>query len=475
MLEPVETTPKEPLPELNFKNLCKDAVNGLYAAVFSPVAANFAAVFVVIFEAVALKLIIASVKYTEIDFTTYMQQIKLINEGELNYKNIFGDTGDLVYPGGHVQVYQFLSWASQGGEDFSILQDLFRYLYLGTLMATLLVYYFCIGEGNLKPWVFYLLALSKRLHSIYVLRLFNDCFATLAAVGSILILALSSYWKTTSSLASYLMTILAADLYSLSISVKMNSLLYLPGFLLVLYLLCDENLLKMIPPLIVAVFVQWMTGFKFLPLDSSPEASEIRNAYLEQAFNFKRKFLYEWTVNWKFLSKETFMDDDFHKLLLSLHIVVLSLFMISKLITTNTMGKNLFKTAIDGLKFWKSTLLPTSIINSHINGPRFIFVAMAVSNLIGILFARSLHYQFLSWYAYSLPGLLVLNKFPAVFNIFLFAANEYSWNTYPSTPISSLILIGVLSIVILGVWTNNDLFTTEELGHDQETDDKKQD
>ena len=39
-----------------------------------------------------------------------MQQIKLINQGIIKYSEIEGDSGPIVYPGGFVQIYQFIQW-----------------------------------------------------------------------------------------------------------------------------------------------------------------------------------------------------------------------------------------------------------------------------------------------------------------------------------------------------------------------------
>lgn len=64
--------------------------------------------------------------------------------------------------------------------------------------------------------------LSKRLHSIYLLRLFNDCFATAA-----LFLAVYAYQRRHWLLGSLL--------YSLGVAIKMNVLLALPAVAVVLY------------------------------------------------------------------------------------------------------------------------------------------------------------------------------------------------------------------------------------------------
>ena len=71
------------------------------------------------------------------------------------------------------------------------------------------------------PYLFPLLILSKRLHSLFVLRLFNDCFAAGA-----LFVAIYAYQKR--------MWTIGSIAFSLGVGVKMSLLLALPGVLMVL-------------------------------------------------------------------------------------------------------------------------------------------------------------------------------------------------------------------------------------------------
>lgn len=71
------------------------------------------------------------------------------------------------------------------------------------------------------PWALGLLCLSKRLHSIYVLRLFNDGVAMLLAYAATALL-LGSRWRA------------AALVYSAAVSIKMNVLLMAPPVLVVM-------------------------------------------------------------------------------------------------------------------------------------------------------------------------------------------------------------------------------------------------
>lgn len=76
---------------------------------------------------------------------------------------------------------------------------------------------------EVPPYILPLLCLSKRLHSIYVLRLFNDCWTQLFVLSACW-LYIKRRW-TVGSLV-----------YALALSVKMNALLYLPGILTIITL-----------------------------------------------------------------------------------------------------------------------------------------------------------------------------------------------------------------------------------------------
>lgn len=105
-----------------------------------------------------------------------MQQVSLYLSGERDYIKIKGSTGPLVYPAAHVYIYSLLYHATDEGRDIAFGQVLFAILYLLTLAVVMA----CYKRTGAPPYLFPLLVLSKRLHSVFVLRLFNDCFAALA-------------------------------------------------------------------------------------------------------------------------------------------------------------------------------------------------------------------------------------------------------------------------------------------------------
>ena len=136
---------------------------------------------------------------TEIDFQTYLQQVDLVSNGQRDYARLFGDTGPLVcvlfpkpsypfstlsessYPAGHVRLHLVLK-RILAATSLRTIQSIYAALYLASQYLAALIYYRSRGIPN---YVLFLLPLSKRLHSIYMLRLFNDCWASTAALAAV--------------------------------------------------------------------------------------------------------------------------------------------------------------------------------------------------------------------------------------------------------------------------------------------------
>lgn len=77
---------------------------------------------------------------TEIDWTTYMQQIEIYLKGERDYRNIEGSTGPLVYPGAHVWIYKQLYRITDEGRNIQLAQYIFALVYLSTLAIVIQCY-----------------------------------------------------------------------------------------------------------------------------------------------------------------------------------------------------------------------------------------------------------------------------------------------------------------------------------------------
>jgi len=452
------TAPAE-LPEFTLANVVADIRHGIWALIHDPFVFRIIAPIIIVATSILAKIIVSLVPYTEIDFSTYMQQIRLVNQGVIDYNYIEGDSGPIVYPGGFVQIYQAINYLTNDGTDIPVAQLMFGYVFAATnLLAAC-----CYGMvENMPPWPLYLLVLSKRLFSIYVLRLFNDCFTTICMVAVCLLLQQASYWHAVSNLASFLLTVVAGDVFSVAISIKMNALLYLPGFVIVSYFLVEENLLKFLVVLAVIPFIQVMMGWKFLlPFFHDEGASTIRWNYINNAFNFSRKFLYEWTVNWRFVDETTFLSDNFAHLLLALHVVVLMVFIFTRYLSKRVIGKSIFQLVIDGFKPY-TTVAQNNLILDPTVGPRIIFLILATSNVIGVLFSRSLHYQFLAWYCWQLPFLLFMTNWNYLLCFGVWIVHELCWNVFPSTPLSSITLVTILFLVLVGVWANSKVWFHQE-------------
>lgn len=147
-----------------------------------------------------------------------MQQIEIYLAGERDYAKIAGDTGPLVYPAVHVYIYRVLYYLTDSGKNIFTAQCIFAGLYLATLWLVMQ----CYRAAKVPPYILPLLSLSKRVHSIFVLRLFNDCFAVFFLFAAIWL------WQRK-------VWTVGTIVYSLGLGVKMSLLLPLPAIGAVLW------------------------------------------------------------------------------------------------------------------------------------------------------------------------------------------------------------------------------------------------
>jgi alpha-1,3-mannosyltransferase len=105
-----------------------------------------------------------------------------------------------------------------------------------------------------------------------------------------------------------------------ALSVKMSNMLYLPGIMVVT---CKgSGLLATIGHVAVIFALEGLAGLPFL--------REHPWEYLAGAFDFSRVFLYKWTVNWRFVPEEIFVSKPFAKGLLTIHLVILVIFLLRR-------------------------------------------------------------------------------------------------------------------------------------------------
>ncbi|KAK2614202.1 hypothetical protein N8I77_001049 [Diaporthe amygdali] len=362
-------------------------------------------------DAALCVLVIAKVAYTEIDWTAYMEQVQLFLDGERDYTKIEGGTGPLVYPAAHVYIYTGLYYLTNHGKDILLAQQLFAGLYLVNLAVA-------------PPYVFPLLILSKRLHSIFMLRCFNDCFAVFFLWFSILLFQHRQWFA-------------GGLVYSFGLGVKMTLLLVLPVVGILVFFAKGVIGTIALGGLMASLQVQLAAPFLRHP-----------GAYFGRAFEFSRQFLFKWTVNWRFVGEEAFLSRAFSTSLLVLHISVLLTFIFTRWLppTGKSLGDVLHATfSRDGHgRNWQALFQRFT--------PRYILTTVLTANIIGLLFARSLHYQFYSYLAWSTPYLLWRGGLHPVLQYVLWALQEWAWNVFPSTPASSAVVVSVMAITVAAVW-----------------------
>lgn len=361
-------------------------------------------------------------------------------------------------------IYTLFYYVTGRGTNIRVAQYIFVAIYLLQMCLVLRLY---SKSRKLPPYVLVISTFtSYRIHSIYVLRLFNDPIAIL-----FLYAAINAYTDGKWTLGSVML--------SLGVSIKMNVLLFAPAILL-MYIV-NLGYLRTIYQLTICGGIQLLLGAPFLlryPIE-----------YVKGAFNLGRIFDHKWTVNYRFLSRNLFENQLFHIALLIVHVMLLAIFFkpcytfvqsycrlrhlekqfrpqinaknaelkkMKKLPKSNrgkeeklTGDQEKFLNSFEEtLKKSSTTATADPIDNSPSSSYEIYFdksiqlilLPLFLSNFIGIICARSLHYQFYVWYYHSLPYLIWYTNYNVSGKFLLLGLAEYAWNTYPSTTVSSSLL-----------------------------------
>jgi alpha-1,3-mannosyltransferase len=165
--------------------------------------------------------------------------------------------------------------------------------------------------------------------------------------------------------------------------------------------------------ILVLIFSQAAIGSQFL--------WEYPSSYLKYSYELGRVFLYKWTVNWRFVSEETFLSTPWARALLFGHVATLIAFGAFRWCRRDGGTISVLRRGLCSPSQAPSPALVTSDCKLNAvercstfltNLDSDVITVLFTSNLIGILFARSLHYQFYSWYAQQLPFLAWRTRYP---------------------------------------------------------------
>lgn len=247
---------------------------------------------------------------------------------------------------------------------------------------------------------------------------------------------------------------LGALAYSWGLGIKMSLLLVLPAVGVVLFL--ARGFTSSLQLAWLMTQVQIVIGLPF--------AAKNLNGYLARAFELSRQFKFEWTVNWRMMGEETFLSKPFALALLGLHAAVLVLFITTRWL--RPAGKPLSSLIPPMLRLKPPFTEQEELLVSRRVTPNYVMTTILTANVVGLLFARSLHYQFYAYLAWSTPYLLWRSLPDSGLVYPLWFAQEWMWNTFPSTSASSTLVVAILAVTVAATYVGTGAGVPEDVQED---------
>lgn len=224
------------------------------------------------------------------------------------------------------------------------------------------------------------------------------------------------------------------------VGVKMTLLLALPAVGIVLFL--GRGFYGALRMAMLMLEMQIAVAIPFLMVNSG--------GYLSRAFELTREFKYEWTVNMRMVPESVFLSKDLAVCLLVTHAAALYGYINRQWLAPA--GKSLLAMVPSFLRGRSPFTDREEAAISRRVTPRFVLATILTANNTGLLFARSLHYQFYAYLAWSTPFLLWNAGLHPVLVYVVWAAQEWAWNVFPSTPASSVVVVLVLALTDRVTW-----------------------
>ena len=154
--------------------------------------------------------------------------------------------------------------------------------------------------------------------------------------------------------------------------------------------------------------------------------------------------MFRWTVNWRFVGEHTFLSTRFSLVLLAAHAGLIAVFLSTRWLHTS------LPHAIQQFVSPPSPKVEAQIARRVT--PDLVLTTILSAVAIGCLSARSLHYQFYAYIAWSTPFLLWRSGLHPVLIYAVWTAQEWAWNVYPSSNASSMTVVGCLAVQVFSIW-----------------------
>ena len=321
--------------------------------------------------------------YWDMDYSSYREQAQQYLDGELNYKYIIGNRGQWYYPALHLYTYALIHQVT----------DNYMYPLPAILTVTAVHIFVCVFAVKI-----YQEAFGKDSKNVLLVLLW--CLSTKPTINVTRYAFSDDFNVLFTYIGIYLFqkhqNLLGSIFIAIGLGYKMNVMMYLPALLLIVAL--SSGVIRATLYFIMVFILQEVWALEFnlaYPYE-----------YNTYAFNLAKGFKWETSRIYLWIKYENkrFYRTIFYSVFLMILILLTCLYFLivrwAPLLHKNR--KFSMKLLCQKISLWPIQICP----DFEKQDPYFIAEAFFLCNFAGIVWARSLHQQFLIWYWFSIPFIM---------------------------------------------------------------------